>query len=89
MTSEPVVCDAGTDGSLMFYWAVNGTSTWNEEIVAGADTTASAPSMTTNGNAVNISTVGTNNQLMFYWALNGSGAWHPVQVSGPGSVGNL
>ena len=31
--------------------------------------TFSAPSMTVNGNSVNISAVGPQNRLMFYWAV--------------------
>jgi hypothetical protein len=76
----------GPHHSLRFYWAVNGTSTWHAETVAGAGSTWSAPSMTVNGNSVNISTVGTASQLKFFWAVNGTATWHPETVAGPGSV---
>ena len=36
----------GASNSLRFYWAVNGTSTWHPETVAGKNATYSAPSMT-------------------------------------------
>ena len=75
----------GLGHSLRFYWAVNGTTTWHPETVAG-HATATAPSMAVNDNAVNISTVGTANQLKFFWAINGTATWHPETVAGSGSV---
>jgi len=80
------IAAAGSLGRLKFYWAINGTSTWHPETVAGAGSTFSAPSMTVNGNAVNISAVGAGNRLKFYWAINGTATWHPETVAGPGSV---
>jgi hypothetical protein len=71
----------GPDDSLLFYWAVTGSSTWHEETVAGADSAASPPSMTVNGNGVNISAVNTANQLLFYWATNGVAGWHAETVA--------
>jgi hypothetical protein len=76
----------GPSTSLRFYWAVNGTTTWHPETVAGGNSTAAAPSMTVNGNGVNIGTVGTSNHLKFFWAINGTATWHPETVAGPGSV---
>jgi hypothetical protein len=46
-----------------------------------------APSMTTNGNDVNIAASGFNGSLDFYWAVNGSETWNPEQVAPPGTVG--
>jgi hypothetical protein len=46
------------DGSLWFYWAANGTSTWHPEQVAGPGTTATAPAMVASGNAIEIATNG-------------------------------
>jgi hypothetical protein len=74
------------DGELIFYWAVNGTSTWHPETVGSTDTTASVPSITVNGNSVNITAAGPQGQLLFYWAVNGTSTWHPETVAGPGSV---
>jgi hypothetical protein len=54
--------------------------------VAGIGTTYSAPSMTVNGNSVNISAVGAANRLKFYWAVNGTATWHPETVAGKGRV---
>jgi len=65
---------------------VNGTATWHPETVAGVGSTLSAPSMTVNGNSVNISAVGSQNRLKFYWAVNGTSTWHPETVAGIGSV---
>jgi hypothetical protein len=49
--------------------------------VAGADSAASPPSMTVNGNGVNISAVNTASQLLFYWATIGTGTWHAETVA--------
>ncbi len=62
----------GPNNSLKFYWAVNGTTTWHAETVAGRNTTYSAPSMTVNGNVVNIAAMGPDHRLRFYWAVNGT-----------------
>ena len=74
-------------GSPDFYWAANGSGTWNPETVANGNTTTSAPSMTTNGNAVNIAAAGAKGSLDFYWAANGNATWNPEQVAPPGTVG--
>jgi hypothetical protein len=50
------------------------------EQIVGTGTTYSAPSMTTDGNNVNITATGTGQSLWFYWAVNGSSTWHPEQV---------
>jgi hypothetical protein len=44
--------------------------------VAGPGTTFSAPSITVNGNSVNIVAVGPDHSLRFYWAAIGTGTWH-------------
>ena len=75
------------NNSLRFFWAVNGSSAWNPETVAGVNTTYSAPSMTTDGNDVNIAAVGAGNSLRFFWAVNGTNTWHPETVAPKGSMG--
>jgi hypothetical protein len=70
----------GASQRLDFYWAVNGTTTWHPEQVAGTGTTYSSPSMTNDGDSVNITARGTGQSLWFYWATNGSTTWHPEQV---------
>jgi hypothetical protein len=76
----------GPNHKLRFCWAINGTPTWHPETLAGQGTTFSAPSMTVNGNAVNISGVGELDRLKFYWAINGTNTWHAETVAGKGSV---
>ena len=71
----------GPDNSLLFYWAVNGSS-WHVETVAGAGTTFSAPSMNVDGDDVNIAVEGPDNSLMLYWAVIGTGTWHVETVAG-------
>jgi hypothetical protein len=46
---------------------------------------STAPSMTTDGNDVNIAAAGAGSSLDFYWAMNGSGTWNFEQVAPPGS----
>ena len=41
---------------------------------------STAPSMTTDGNDVNITAEGASHSLDFYWAVNGTTTWHPEQV---------
>ena len=60
---------------------------WNAEQVAGEVTTVTAPSMTNDGNDVNIAAEGANGGLDFYWAVNGTATWNPEQVAPPGTVG--
>ena len=47
---------------------------------------SNAPSMTVNGNDVNIAAMGPNHRLKFYWAVNGTPTWHSEQVAPPGGV---
>ena len=77
----------GANNSLRFFWAVNGSSTWHPETVAGNNTTYSAPSMITDGSDVNIAAVGAGNSLRFFWAVNGTNTWHPETVAPKGSMG--
>ena len=44
------------------------------------------PSMTVNGNSVNIAIQGPHNSLKFYWAVNGSATWHAETIAGPGTT---
>jgi hypothetical protein len=73
----------GPSGSLGFYWAVNGSPTWNPEVVAGAGSIGAAPAMIAQGGGVNIvarryNTLG----LVFYWTFNGSATWTPSDLAG-------
>ena len=43
---------------------------------------STAPSMTTDGNNVNIAVQGPSHTLDFYWQANGSSTWHPEQIAG-------
>ncbi|MGH3286016.1 MAG: hypothetical protein ACRDPD_15230 [Streptosporangiaceae bacterium] len=72
--------------SLDFYWQTDGASGWNPEVVAGTQTTYSAPVVAQNGNGVIISAEGPDNSLDFYWAINGSPTWNPEVVAGAGTT---
>jgi hypothetical protein len=45
-----------------------------------------APSMTTDGNNVNITAQGPSHTLDFYWQTNGSSTWNPEQIADPGTI---
>ena len=47
---------------------------------------ATPPSMTVNGNSVNIAIQGPNHSLKFYWAVNGTATWHAETVAGAGTT---
>ena len=47
---------------------------------------ATGPSMTVNGNSVNIAIQGPHNSLKFYWAVNGTATWHAETIAGPGTT---
>jgi len=77
-----VIAATTRQSQLMFYWAAIGTGTWHAETVAGLNSTLSSPSITLNGNAVNISAIGPGGELDFYWALDGTATWNPEEISG-------
>jgi hypothetical protein len=76
----------GSNNSLYFYWATNGTSTWHKELVAGAGSTFSAPSLGLNSQGTAIATAGPNNSLDFYRATSNASTWRPEVVAGAGST---
>ena len=47
---------------------------------------STGPSMTVNGNSVNIAIQGPHNSLKFYWAVNGTATWHAETIAGPGTT---
>ena len=63
-----------------------GTSHWNPEQVAGANTTFTAPSLAKIGNASAIAAQGPNNSLMFYWQKIDTTQWNSEQVAGRGTT---
>jgi serine/threonine-protein kinase len=75
------VAAQGPDGSLLFYWARRGTSTWNKENVAGANSTLAAPSVAANGTSSTITAIGPGNVVSSYFNVNGAGTWQPVRVT--------
>ena len=86
------IAAAGPGQNLRFYWQVLGGAAWNPEQAAGAGTTYSAPSLTTNSAsaavsaAAIVSAAGPGGSLDFYWQLFGATTWNPEQVAPPGSV---
>jgi len=80
----------GANNSLMFYWAVNGSPTWNAETVAGAGTTNSPPSIAVIGNDVYITAIGSwpgwPEGLLLYSAANGTSSWDSAILPAVGGV---
>ena len=48
------------------WWALNGTTTWHPQTIAGAGTAYSAPSIASNGGAANVAVQGPSDSLDFY-----------------------
>jgi hypothetical protein len=87
MTHAANVAVEGPNHSLLFYWQIDGTPTWNAETVAGPGTTYSEPAMVTDGGGVvDIAVMGPNNSLMFYSQDIGATTWTAETVAGPGTT---
>jgi len=75
----------GSGEDLDFYWAINGSGAFHIDLVAGADSTASAPWVTATGDVVDISATTPSwdgNSVLAYWADEGSDSWTTGTVSG-------
>jgi serine/threonine protein kinase len=75
------VAAQGPDGSLLFYWAQRGTSTWHKEVVAKAHSTLAVPSVAANGSSSTITAIGPGDVVSSYFSVNGAGTWQPVRVT--------
>ena len=72
------------DGSLLFYWAQRGTTTWHRDVVAGAHATLAAPSVAASGSSSMITAIGPGNVVTSYFNVNGTDTWQPVRVTAGG-----
>jgi hypothetical protein len=92
--ATPAITDSGAateiaavapDGSLWFYWAADGTSTWHAEQVAGPGIVSvhGAPAITDSGGATEIAAATPDGGLDFWWAADGTSTWHYELVAGP------
>jgi len=82
-----IVAPNQVNGSLDFYSAAVGSSSWNSETVASAGSTLIVPaSITVNEGTITIAAVGgtvADSQLLFYSAASGSSTWgKPEPVAG-------
>jgi hypothetical protein len=91
--SLTVIAAQGPNHSLDFYWGSNdywnGTQpSFTRVMLAGADTTYSAPDLIVTGNQVDIVTAGAGNTLDFYSVASGHNSFpqRPTVVAGPGST---
>jgi len=80
------IAAAGADGTLWFYWNVDGSPNWGTEKVAGPWMATDSPALMTWGGATQVAAIAADSSLHFYWVNNGSSTWHPEQVSTPGQV---
>ena len=78
------IAAAGNDGTLWFYWNIDGSPTWNPEQVAGAWMATDSPALMTYGGATQVAAIAADGSLNFYWVTNGTSTWHPQQVPEPG-----
>ena len=81
-----VIAAEGPNHSLDFYYQAVGTAGWHEEVVAGANTTYSAPSVAKVGNSSVIAAQGPDHSLDFYWQAIGTQPWHVQLVADPGTT---
>jgi hypothetical protein len=85
-----VVAPAGSAGGVAEETDVNGSGTWQENIVCPAGSSGDAcalgaPAVTMNGGLVNIAVVAANGDLDFWWQ-DSSGTWHQETVDTPASM---
>ena len=78
----------GPNDSLTFYYAADGSSTWEADTVAGPGTTYSAPAMILDGSTVDIAAEGPDGSLDFYSATTGTSTWHSEVVAGEYNIGS-
>src|SRR5580692_8819543 len=74
----------GSDDSLTFYYAADGSSTWEADTVAGPGTTYSAPAMILNGSTVDIAAEGKDGSLDFFSAASGTSSWNHELINNQG-----
>ena len=60
----------GTGGSLLFFWAADGTSAWHPVQVAGPGTMQGTPAMVAGNNTMEIAITATDGSLRYYWAYD-------------------
>jgi hypothetical protein len=77
------IAAAGADGTLWFYWNIDGSPTWNPEKVAGPWMATDSPALMTWGGATQVAAIAADGSLNFYWVNNGTSTWHPEQVAAP------
>jgi hypothetical protein len=74
----------GPRGSLWFYWAADGTSTWHPEQIVGPGTMQGAPAMAAGNNTMEIAVRATDNSLRYYWSYDGTPTWYQqIRALGP------
>ena len=78
----------GPSHELLYYWATPG-SPWHSTIIAGSETTYSAPAIavrsTSPAGKADVVAQGPNHQLLYYWATPGS-SWHSTTIAGSGTT---
>ena len=74
------------NGSLWFYWALNGTSTWHPVQIGAAGSTEGNPVIANASGATVITAIAPNGSVWFYWNIDGNPTWNPEQIAGPGAA---
>ena len=65
----------GPRGSLLFFWAADGTATWHPEQIAGPGTMQGTPAMTAGNYTMEIALTATDGSLRYYWSYDGTPTW--------------
>jgi len=74
---------AGPGGSLEFWWAPDGTSTWHPEQVDGRGSSVAAPAITDDGGTVYLAATPLSGDTGLYIAGHGSSTWHKSWMAVP------
>jgi len=80
------IASVAYDGSLWFYWNVDGTPAWGSSRVAAAGSAALSPAIARFRDGTDIAAAGRDGSLWFYWNVDGTPAWNSSEVEGQGSV---
>lgn len=70
------VATVGIDGSIWFYWNIDGSKVWQSEQVIGPGWASGNPAMVRVGNGTMIAAYSPfARAILYYWATDGSGSW--------------
>lgn len=81
-----VMIAASQANGLYFDWQTDGTSGWNQELVASGSWYPPGFTVQSNGNDLIAAVNATTYALYFFWQQYGTSTWNAEQVSAPGTA---